>query len=301
MQFMPATWQRVRPRRRRPRPARRDPRRRELPAASGARRDEARALCPTTGRSSTSTRSRRYARRIRPTRTLLPLLRLAGLRAHAVGRPADHRPVTRFVCATCGTQFPRRSSRRRPARSARTSASTCPRTARSGRRSTSCATGHAPRSGEERAGLLGDRHRAVVRDRPARAPRPPTATCSGTACRCSTTRPSRAIGARRARRDRDLAPALLLDDGRVGQAFDVPGLPPRGRPRVGHAARPGDRLLGGRDARARPGLTLIRSAATSPAGRCCTGRRATARRCSPATPQVVADRGGSASCTATRT
>ena len=51
---------------------------------------------------------------------------------------------------------------------------------------------------------------------------------------------------------RDLPPALLLGHGRVGAALRLPDPPARRRRRVGHAARPGDRVLGRRDARARP-------------------------------------------------
>ena len=59
--------------------------------------------------------------------------------------------------------------------------------------------------------------------------------------------------------DRDLAPALLLGDGRVGARVRLPGLPPRGRAEVGDA--PGLRRSASGTARrtsSASGLTLIR-------------------------------------------
>ena len=93
-----------------------------------------------------------------------------------------------------------------------------------------------------------DRHRAALRDRPARAARALRVEQPAVGLREPRRRRHRrrGRGARRAGRDRDLAPALLLVDGRVGAALRLPGPPARGRRRVGHAARPGDRLLGGR-------------------------------------------------------
>ena len=62
-----------------------------------------------------------------------------------------------------------------------------------------------------------------------------------------------------ARGHRDLAPALLLGDGRVGPALRLPGLPARRRRRVGHAPGSG-RSSSGRARRRElgDGLTLIR-------------------------------------------
>src|SRR5204862_8119563 len=56
---------------------------------------------------------------------------------------------------------------------------------------------------------------------------------------------------RRSRRHRDLAPALLLVDGRVGTPLRLPGVPPCGRPALGDATGRADRALGGRDPRSR--------------------------------------------------
>ena len=106
-------------------------------------------------------------------------------------------------------------------------------------------------------------------------------------------------GPRRARRDRDLAPALLLGDGRMGAPLRVPGPAPRGRPRVGDARRPGDRVLVGRDLRPRRGPDA------DPLRRPLRGRHrpAPARAtCSPATSSRSSrTAAGSRSCTAIRT
>ena len=81
----------------------------------------------------------------------------------------------------------------------------------------------------------------------------------GLHARTSTTRSSSASRPRAGSRDRDLASALLHDDGRMGARVRVPDPDPRVRPEVGAAARSGDSLLGRRDdTTSAAALTLIR-------------------------------------------
>ncbi len=98
-----------------------------------------------------------------------------------------------------------------------------------------------------------DRDRAALRDRPARAARPVRRAQPAVGVRHAARRRHRRgdRGPRRPLGDRDLAPALLLDDGRMGAPLLVPGVRARGRSRVGDARRRGDHVLVGRDVRPR--------------------------------------------------
>ena len=161
--------------------------------------------------------------------------------------------MERFVCVTCGTQFPDADdAAAERARSATTRASTSRSRASSGRRSPSCAPTTATRSGDEGA-LTGIGTEPHVRDRPARAARP--ARRANLLWDCVTLLDDATAAA--VERRGGLA-AIAISHPHYYSAmvewahrFDCPVLPARGRPRVGHAARPRDRVLGGRDARPR--------------------------------------------------
>ena len=172
------------------------------------------------------------------------------------GRPADVRGkapatpprspqpaavVTAWICATCAVQYPDTdAAARRTARSARTSGSTSAGAASGGPPWPSSAADHAHRLREEEPGLLGIGVTPVVRDRPARAARAHarTATCCGTASRCSTSRAppddrrARRHRARSACRTRTSTPRTST----FADAFDAPRVPPARRRAVGPAA-----------------------------------------------------------------
>ena len=135
--------------------------------------------------------------------------------------------------------------------------------------------GH-PRAG---AGTARDRDEAVVRDRSARAARADAGRQRPVGLHAAARRRDRRRGdeARRPRGDRDLASPLLLDDGRVGATRSAPGVHPRRRPRVGHAADAATRALGGRT---RERCRARAAAARGPLRRrrrCCTGPAAGGR------------------------
>src|SRR5215212_7067555 len=126
-----------------------------------------------------------------------------------------------------------------------------------------------------------DRHRAALRHRPAGAARPPRRPPPSVGLREPARRShgGRRRRARRARRDRDLAPSLLLLHGRLGAPVRLPGPPARGRRGVDHGPGPGDRALGRRDARPRRGRDADPR------------RRALPRRDDPASGRPAVDRG----------
>ena len=180
------------------------------------------------------------------------------VRPLAMGQAAESkadeagRRGTPYLCVTCGTQFP--ESARPPEH--------CPicederqYVNPDGQQWTTLErlrTTHKNVIKEEEERPLLDQHRAEVRDRPAGVPDPDPAGQRPLglrrAARRRDGRPDQ--GAGRDRRDRDLAPALLHDDGRVEPRLRRRADPhPRGRAPLGDAARPLRPVLEGRDAR----------------------------------------------------
>ncbi len=192
--------------------------------------------------------------------------------------------MERFICVTCGTQYP--DSEAPP--------DECPicldprqYVPASGQRWTTLEELRArERERVPRRGHAGRRrHRAVVRDRPARAARPLRRLEPAVGLHHAARRRHRGRGRapRRAGRDRDLAPALLLLHGRVGAPLRLPDPPARRRRRVGHATGRGDPPLGGRRARARPRADARARRRALPRRRDAAPRRGRRASCSPAT------------------
>ena len=158
--------------------------------------------------------------------------------------------VTTYLCKACGTQYP--PSDEPPARvpDLRGPAAVHPARRGPGLADVGGAPGE-PRGGHSRRPRNPRlRLHAGVRDRPARAAREEHRRQRALGLHAVSRRRDRRARSRggRARGDRDLASALLRDDGRVGAHVRLPDLPARGRAEVGDASRSGDPLLGGRDA-----------------------------------------------------
>ena len=199
--------------------------------------------------------------------------------------------MERFICVTCGTQFPDATTRRRlpdlrrpaPVRPARRASVDDARRAR------------APTTRNE----FRDEGDARSASAPSRSSRSASARCSSRSATrnllwdCVTLLDD-ATAAEVERRgglagDRDLAPALLLGDGRVGAPLRLPDPPARRRRRVGHAARSRRSRTGTASTlELGDGLTLVRGGGHFPGGtmlhRAEGARRAADRRHHPGHP-----------------
>ena len=300
-----------------------DRRRRRCTCCRASGSAPARSSAPSRGSApSTSCRCRAGRRRGRPG---APARRRS--RSSASGRPPPARPPRRSPAAgtsgtarspssiqaestgrgrcgfarPAGSSTPNPSSRRRAARSARTSAQYVGRDGPALDDARGAARRAPRRRPRRRHGLARDRLRAVVRDRPARARR--RCACSGTACRLldgMARRSCRAHGLRAIAISHPHYYTTIVDWSR---AFGgVPVYVHADDREWVHAARPVRRVLGGRGAR--PRARADAAAARRPLRRrpgAALGRVGTARSSRATSSRSSPTAAGSASCTATRT